>query len=424
MTGGVLVLIILVSLLIVWKAQSLTYVATLSEEVDEFVQSVNLFSSERVPLSPIVRTEQRITLPDGTETTIELAEPFTLTVAAEGLGKIRFMTMSPDGRVFVPDIVDYNLSHEGKLYILSDFDEATGTFGSTSVYLDNLRGPNSVAFYTDISGTTWLYLALTEHLLRYTYEAGDVAPRGDPEVVTTFPNEQAPGEMSVVWHITRTILFHNDRLYVAIGSGCNSCEDPYNLERGMIRVMDPDGSNASVYADGLRNAVGLEWAEGALYATANGVDHLGIDRPDERMYRIEEGAHYRWPYCYEVDGDTYPVITSVWNDPLPCEDAPRSLASFEPRSAPLGVTYFNNAHPMLQGSFLVALHGSFDPSLRRGYEVVRVTPDGVQEVFMTSLQNDAHEAALRPVHFLKYDENSFFMTDDHYGRIYFVRADI
>jgi glucose/arabinose dehydrogenase len=360
---------------------------------------------------------------DGTGANFRLAKGFGVKVSAEGLGKARFIALSPDGRLFVPDLVNYNLSHEGKISILEDFDEETGKFNTKRTYLSGLRGPNSVAFYRDAEGKDWIYIALTAHLIRYSYRAGDTKPSGELEIVMKFPNTQTPGETSVVWHITRTLLFHNDRLYIAIGSGCNSCEQPAGEMRGMIISIDPDGKNPRVYADGLRNSVGIEWAEGNLYATANGADHLGPDRPDELMFKIEEGEHYGWPYCYEVDGVFYQETPDRWTrGPESCESVPRSFAAFDPHSAPLGLRYFKNVHEALKESFLVALHGSFDPKIGTGYKIVRVSKNGGQAVFMDGFQDEDGERVGRPVDFLQHDENSFFFTDDHAGRLYWVYA--
>jgi len=366
--------------------------------------------------------QEHVEFSDGSEATFSLAEPFTLTVAGEGLGKPRFMAMSPDGRLFVPDLVDYRLSPNGHVYILDDFDESTGVFQKKHTYLSGLRGANSVAFYTDSDDTEWLYLALTEHLLRYRYHRGDTAPTESPEIVLTFPNTQTSGETSVVWHITRTIVFHDDTLYVSIGSGCNACEHEQGELRGMILVAEPDGSRVRVYANGLRNAVGLTWAGDTLYATENGVDHLGPNAPNDVLYQIHEGVHYGWPYCYEKDGDIVEDTVHVWTEPVPCGDVPRAYVVFEPHSAPLGITYFENAHPLLQQSFLVALHGSFDPTLRAGYRVVRISKDGSKDIFMEGFLNSDAEQIGRPVHFLQKNANSFFMTDDYTGSVYYIHA--
>ena len=44
-------------------------------------------------------------------------------------------------------------------------------------YLDHLRNPNNLAFWTDpATHQSWLYLPLTDKLVRYKYKAGDNAP--------------------------------------------------------------------------------------------------------------------------------------------------------------------------------------------------------------------------------------------------------
>jgi len=358
---------------------------------------------------------------DGTVQTFQVPEGVMLTIAAENLGKVRFMAWSPDGRLFVPDMVDYLMSPNAKLWVLGDFDPEKGTFGTRDVFLSPLQGVNDVAFYRDSEGQDWLYIAETAYLKRYRYTEGDMRPQGSAEIVATFPGQQSIGEESVVWHITRTLEFVDDELYISIGSGCNSCEELAG-ERAMIIVMNPDGSNVREYATGLRNAVGIEWARGQLYATANGADHLGIDAPDEALFSIEEGTHYAWPYCYLKGGEWYNDVSQVWRENFSCIDAPTPVAVFPPRSAALGVTYFDESvHPLLVDSFLVALHGSFEAYLKSGYKIVRVTPSGEQKTFIDGFQlRDATRVA-RPVDILMVDQYSFLFTDDYGGRIYHVR---
>jgi len=408
----------------VWWADPFTSEYQVVDEKAEVVEEEGV-SETPVDLPPITLASHTVVLPDGSDTEFLLAKPFSIAVAAEELGKARFMAMSPDGRMFVPDLVDYQLSHAGKLYILEDFNEETKKFETKHTYLSGLRGPNSVAFYTDEGGNDWLYVALTAHLVRYPYKAGDTEPSGEPEIILEFPNTQAPNAKSVVWHITRTILFHNDRVYIGIGSGCNSCEQPEGEIRGMVYSMNPDGSDGKVYADGLRNAVGLAWAdiiggEESLYVTANGVDHLGPEAPDELMYKLTEGEHYAWPYCYETDGEMLEDNSVAWEKPIDCKSAPHSLSAFDPHAAPLGLHYFREGNPVLQGSFLVALHGSFEPGIKSGYQIMRVSENGEQEVFIDGFQASDGSRFGRPVDFLQKDENSFFFTDDFSGRVYYV----
>ncbi len=386
--------------------------------------SLNIFRNAPRLAAPLALVPRAVSFADGTEAVLQVAKGFGISVAAEGLGKARFMTMSPDGRVFVPDMVDYNLSREGSIFILDDFDEREKVFRSRTAYLTGLRGPHNVAFYKDKEGKDWIYITLTEHLVRYSYHAGDLAPTEPMEVVYRFPNAQSPTADNIVWHLTRTVLFVDDTMFVSVGSGCNLCEEEEGDMRAMILAMNPDGTDARIYADGVKNAVGLEWTGGSLYATENGVDHLGNDDPDDLLYKIEEGRHYGWPYCFEAGGEKYRDNSRAWTrEPVDCSSVPVSFAGFDPHSAPLGVTYFGtNAHAALKDSFLVAMQGSWQPEVGKGYEVLRVSKEGEIDVFLTGFMDDAGERIGRPVHVLQRDKNSFFLTEDFSGRMYYVYA--
>jgi glucose/arabinose dehydrogenase len=370
-------------------------------------------------------TSRVVALPGGAEVTLTLPEPFSVAVAAEGLGKARLITQSPDGRIFIPDMVDYNLSRDGRVLILSDFNEATQRFETVATYLENLRGPNNVAFYTDRAGNNWLYLTLTEHLVRYPYRPGDTVPSGEPEVVYTFPNRQSGDATGIVWHLTRTALFGGDRLYVSVGSGCNSCEQAPGEMRAMILSMNPEGEDVEVVADGMRNAVGLVFVDDAFYATNNGSDHLGAELPLETLYRIEEGSHYGWPYCYEAPDGVVRDTTQGWQRPVDCALVPRALTIFPARSAPLGLEFFGaSTLDALRNMFLVALHGSFNVSIGSGYEVAQVSPvTGKVQSFITGFLNPDGTRAARPVDIKAWSDRAFLLTDDYNGVLYYVYAE-
>jgi glucose/arabinose dehydrogenase len=133
-------------------------------------------------------TPRRVSLSGGRSFSLSLPEGFDISVAAEGLKRVRFMARSPDGRIFVTDMHDLSDNTKGAVYILDEFDAAGRRFKRVIPYLTHLRNPNSVAFYTDRQGVEWFYLALTDRLVRYRYEAGGEAPTGRPEVLATFPD--------------------------------------------------------------------------------------------------------------------------------------------------------------------------------------------------------------------------------------------
>ena len=100
---------------------------------------------------------------------------------------MRFMAKSPDNRIFVTDMYNLADNTKGAVYVLDEFNPATGSFKKVTTYLKGLRNPNSIAFYTDQRGVDWFYLALTDHLLRYKYNAGESTPSSQPEVLASFP---------------------------------------------------------------------------------------------------------------------------------------------------------------------------------------------------------------------------------------------
>jgi hypothetical protein len=170
------------------------------------------------PLSETTTTTA-IRLENGEQFTLSHPDNYTLSVATEGYRHLRFMAMSPDNRLFVGEMYDASDTSKGHVYVFDNFDETTKRFNGEHVYLANLRNPHSLAFYTDPTGKTWLYIALTDKLIRYTYSAGDTAPSSKPETIATFPDYGQPRSAGG-WHITRTIVFHNNKLYVSSLRSC------------------------------------------------------------------------------------------------------------------------------------------------------------------------------------------------------------
>lgn len=382
----------------------------------------NTAATQEASVSPLPYelVSKEVAFEDGTSSTLLVPDAFGISVAAEGLGKARFSSFSPDGRLFVPDMVNFRDNTPGFIYILSDFNEETRRFESRTTYLSGLRNPNSLAFYTDATGRQWLYIALTDQLVRYPYAAGDTTPSGPAETIATFPDYRTVD--NDVWHVTRTISFKDDTLYVSVGSSCNICEEPEDEVRAEIIAMNPEGENVRTVAEGLRNAVGLAWRGDTLYVTNNGPDHLGKGAPDDAMYRIEEGAHYGFPYCYESGGQSRAEQRTWSRTPVDCASVPRPFAVFGAHTAPLGLTYLKDANDYLQDTFLAALHGSFRVEYAQGYSIMRMLPDGDMQPFVDGFLKEGGERIGRPVHVVQRDANSFFFTDDLNGRLYYVYA--
>jgi glucose/arabinose dehydrogenase len=380
-----------------------------------------LISDASAQTKPLRLQPNKVTLTNGKSFTLNLPKDFALNVAAEGLKRVRFMARSPDGRIFVTDMYNLTDNKRGTVYILSDFDEESHRFKKVTPYLKGLRNPNSIAFHTDENGVDWFYLALTDRLMRYKFVRGEIAPSGEPQVLATFPDYGLAYKYGG-WHLTRTIVIGtNGKLYISVGSSCNACEEKEDV-RASILEMDLDGKNQRHFARGLRNAVGLRWVGGKLFATNMGADHLGDSKPADTMYQVKEGTNYGWPYCYQSGNRVFAdVKLNPRGTKLNCRTVPPAYEAFDAHSSPLGLEIFDRTNnDTLGGSSLVALHGSTKKSLNRGYRVVRIAAANAPvEDFITGFI-DQGEIHGRPVDILNFGPDAFLLTDDRAGAIYYV----
>jgi glucose/arabinose dehydrogenase len=366
---------------------------------------------------------RRVATGKGSAFNLNLPEGFAISVAAQGLRRVRFMAKSPDGRIFVTDMHSLADNKRGAVYILDGFDSASKTFRKVTPYLKGLRNPNSIAFYTDPGGVEWFYLALTDRLLRYRYGTGEDAPAGEPEVLATFPDYGLSYKYGG-WHLTRTIAVERDKIYVSVGSSCNACVEKEEVRASVIE-MDADGRNQRFYARGLRNAVGLRWVDGRLFATNMGADHLGDRRPADTMHLVRDGANYGWPYCFQSGARRYADSElNAGGRKMNCRKVAVAYFAFDAHSSPLGFDYFDAGNgDELKDSFLVALHGSTKESLKRGYRVVRLRKSGAgpsaNEDFIDGFLQ-AGKVLGRPVDILSLGPDTFLLTDDYAGVVYYV----
>ncbi|MFK7756499.1 MAG: sorbosone dehydrogenase family protein [Flavobacteriales bacterium] len=370
-------------------------------------------------VKPLSFHTQTIQLKD-TTFDLTLPEKWNIKVVQEGFGRPRFLSKSLDGRLFLTDMKNRSDNSKGKVFILDGFDKNTAQFDTCITYLDKLRNPNNLAFHTDTLGNTWLYLALTQKLVRYNYQLGETTPTSEEEVIAEFPDYGLSYKYGG-WHLTRTVAIHNEKVYVSVGSSCNACEEK-EPERASILEMDLDGANISHYADGVRNAVDINWIHGSLFSTNMGADHLGDDAPDEALYKLERGAHYGWPYFYQFNGEIWADTSEVWeHNSLLASEVPLAYSELGGHTAPLGFEYFEgeNWPHSIRNYFLIALHGSGHIRIGNGYNLVRVAQGMEPEPVISGWLRNGHRFG-RPTDVFIYDQNSFFITDDHKGVLYFV----
>jgi glucose/arabinose dehydrogenase len=277
--------------------------------------------------------------------------------------------------------------------------------------INGLRRPLGMDFVGD-----YLYIAESNRISRVAFDSANGKLAGAVEPVVEGLTDEGN-------HWSKTLRTGPDGLlYLAQGSTCNVCVEEDERRATMMRFQ-PDGSAGEIFATGLRNSVGFDWApwNNELYATDNGRDLMGDDFPPCELNLIEQGRFYGWPY---FNGANLPD-PDMGADPLAGQREPTAPAhGFRAHNAPLGITFINaSGWPAgYERTALVALHGSWNRSTPDGYKVVSLhwTGNGIEERdFLTGFYQDG-DVAGRPVDVAQGPDGAIYISDDYAGAIYRV----
>jgi glucose/arabinose dehydrogenase len=339
------------------------------------------------------------------EGSVTLPPGFTLTVFARDLGHPRLLRLDPAGTLLV------SVPRAGRIVALPDLD-GDGVADRVVPVVEGLDLRHGLDFVDGV-----LYVAETGRVVRMAYDPGTLRAASPPQVVV--PDLPRRGA-----HWTRTLVAGPDRrLYVAVGSSCNSCleADP---RRAAITRFETDGSGETRVATGLRNAVGLAFRPGTgeLWATGNGRDWLGDDEPADIVTRVEPGGFYGWPHCHFGPAGPRPDPDPALGGPGRCQGVTRPTVLHQAHTAPLGLAFYPGGPfpPEYRGSLFVALHGSWNRTTPVGYQVVRVRldtdPPRIDRFADGWLAGG--QAWGRPVDVAVGSDGSLFVSDDLQGAIY------
>ncbi len=358
-----------------------------------------------------------IKLANGKSFNLSVPHGFHIGIAAEGLKRLRFLTMSPDNRLFATDMFDRSDNNNGRVLIFEEWNEKEHRFEKISTFLAGLHNPNQVAFYKN-----YIYIAETDKLTRYAYNAGDMQPLGNAQTLATFP-AYGLGYKYGGWHLTRSLAFHNDKLYVSVGSSCNACIEKEEVRASVVE-MNPDGTGMKFFARGLRNSVGIKWIANDLWVTTMGRDLIGPDKPEDLFMKIKRDGYYGWPFYFQYHNKIY--SDDQFKDSARATYVKRpevGFAGFKAHSAPLGFEYMKDFDDdNIGNSVLVCLHGSTSVWRERGNSVVKVEGRNKYSDIVSGFLKGKTEAGRfgRPCDVMMKDKRSFFFTDDWNGVLYFV----
>jgi len=269
-----------------------------------------------------------------------------------------------------------------------------------------------------------LYVGALNKILRYDNIDDHLDLPGEPVIVTdALPDEKHHG-----W---KYLGFGPDEaLYVPVGAPCNICKSSDARFASILR-MNPETGSTTLYAEGVRNTVGLAWhpQSKALYFTDNGRDMLGEDVPAEEINRVTEpGSHFGYPYIHAGD-----IADPKFGKDQNSEDFEKPLLKIQAHSAALGIAFYSGENPAgspsssafpknYKNALFIAEHGSWNRKEKVGYRVSVMfeTPSGPQYVpFITGWLNGQDNWG-RPNDVLVTPDGALLISDDQTGSIYRV----
>lgn len=337
---------------------------------------------------------------------------------ATKLDNPRLILTAPNGDFFLAE------SSGGKIKVFRGI-TADGKPKETSVFATGLNRPYGIAFYPPGDNPQWVYIGNTDAIVRFPYQNGDLQARGPSQHLVDLPHGGG--------HWTRDIQFSSDGKHMFVGVGSSSNVDdpdttPAEKNRADILEFNPDGSSMRVYAWGIRNAGGglaMNPQTNELWCSVNERDGLGDNLVPDYITHVEDGGFYGWPWWYigshqdPRHKDKHPEL----RDKVLVPDV-----LLQPHFASLELTFYEGSQfpAAYRGDIFASQHGSWNRSVRAGYEVIRIPlhqtgrASGEYEDFLTGFVVDNGHVWGRPVGVAVAPDGSLMVTDDGSNSIWRV----
>jgi glucose/arabinose dehydrogenase len=345
-------------------------------------------------------------------------EGFKVGLFATGLTNPRMARVAPNGDLFVVE------SRADRVRVVRDQD-GDGKSDIAETFAEGLKQPFGVHFYP-AKDPRYVYIANTDSVVRFPYEAGDLKARGPAELLVD--DIAGGGRLRGGGHWTRDLVFSRDgsRMYVSVGSRSNVSDDASEARRARIFEFSPDGKEERVYATGIRNAVGLAVhpETGELWASVNERDELGENLVPDYITSVRTGGFYGWPWFYIGDhqdprhAGKHPELRNhvIVPDVL-----------LQSHSASLGMMFYaGKTFPeAYRGNAFAAQHGSWNRARRTGYKVIRLPMTSGHAIgeyvdFMTGFVTPDGGVWGRPVAVAEAADGALLVTDDAGGCVWRV----
>ncbi|SED01094.1 sorbosone dehydrogenase family protein [Pseudomonas marginalis] len=392
-------------------------------------------------LIPTVNIAPAIGWPEGVKPTA--AAGTQVAAFAEGLDHPRWLYVLPNGDVLVaetnappkPDdskgirgwVMEKVMGRAGagvpspnRITLLRDADH-DGVAETRTVFLENLNSP----FGMTLVGND-LYVADSDKLLRFPYQAGETAIKAPGTKVVDLPG----GPLNHHW--TKNVIASKDgsKLYVSVGSNSNVGENGLEAEQGRAAIWEVDRASGQqrIFASGLRNPNGMAWEpqSGKLWTAVNERDEIGSDLVPDYITSVKDGGFYGWPFSYY--GQHVDVRVTPQNLDLVAKAIVPDYA-VGPHTASLGLTFAEGSKlpaPLSNGAF-IGQHGSWNRKPHSGYKVIFVPfeagqPKGQPVDVLTGFLDKDENAMGRPVGVVIDQQGDLLVADDVGNKVWRVSA--
>jgi len=343
---------------------------------------------------------------------------FSVSIFADSLAAPRWIYTVSNGDIFVAQ-ADREGKKGNNIILYRDANK-DGVPESSYTYLSGLNQPFGMLVLNNK-----FYVGNTDALWVYPYDPKATSITASGKKIASFPTGR---------HWTRNVVASKDgsKIYVSVGSSSNVAENGIDKEtrRANILVMDPDGSNERIFANGLRNPVGMAWAPGTntLWTVVNERDELGDDLVPDYLTSVRDSGFYGWPYSY-YGQHLDPRIKDNEQRPDLVQRAIVPDVALGSHVAALGLTFYtgNQFPSQYQNGAFIGEHGSWNRSHLVGYQIVFVPfangkPSDKPHPFLTGFIADDSKSEVfgRPVGVTMIADGSLLIADDGAGRIWRV----
>ena len=386
-----------------------------------------------------VTTKSRIVpRPEGTMP--QAPAGFKVGLFASELKIPRVIRVAPNGDVFVVE------TQAGQVHVFRGIGR-DGKPEHEAVFATGFHEPYGMVFYPRGKNPKWLYVANTDSVIRYAYSNGDLKANGSAETIIADLPSSRPRDQEAFRAYDRAVLTGNKppdhghwtrdlalsldgkSLFVGVGSASNLDDpDDHPSEKNRANILEytPEGKFLKVYAYGIRNPSGIavDPVTGQLWCSVNERDGLGDNLVPDYISHVQETGFYGWPWYY-LGGNADPRLEGKRPELKSKAIVPDVL--LQSHSASLQMTFYDgNQFPAeYKDNIFASQHGSWNRSVRSGYEVVRVPlknghANGVFEDFLTGFLTESGDVWGRPVGVATASDGSLLVSDDGSGSLWRV----